>query len=115
MIKVKRVYEPSAPGDGHRFLVDRVWPRGVSKDTAHVEAWLKEVAPSTELRRWFAHDPDRWAEFHRRYVRELESRRDALAPLLDAAREGTVTLVYSARDEQHNQALVLKQVLEDLL
>jgi uncharacterized protein YeaO (DUF488 family) len=115
MIKVKRVYVPPAPDDGRRFLVDRVWPRGISKDAAKTEAWVKEAAPSNELRRWFGHDPQRWAEFARRYRRELESRPDVLAPLLQAAREGDVTLVYSARDEQHNQAVVLRDVLQDLL
>lgn len=115
MIRIKRVYAPPAADDGRRFLVDRVWPRGISKDAAAVEAWLKDVAPSTELRQWFGHAPERWAEFKRRYRRELDARRDALEPLLQAARDGDITLVYSARDEQHNQAVVLKEVLEDLL
>jgi uncharacterized protein YeaO (DUF488 family) len=115
MIRVKRVYAPAEPSDGRRFLVDRVWPRGVRKDSADIEAWLKDAGPSTELRKWFGHDPQRWAEFRRRYRRELEAQQDVLAPLLDAAREGDVTLVYSARDEQHNQAVVIKGMLEELL
>ena len=113
MIRLKRVYVAAAPEDGHRFLVDRVWPRGIRKETADVEAWVKEAGPSTELRKWFGHDSARWAEFQRRYRAELNAHREVLAPLLDAARQGDVTLVYSARDEQHNQAVVLKGVLED--
>jgi uncharacterized protein YeaO (DUF488 family) len=115
VIKVKRVYAPVEASDGRRFLVDRIWPRGISKDAAQVEAWLKEAGPSDELRKWFGHDPERWREFNQRYRRELESRRDVLAPIVEAARHGDVTLVYSARDEQHNQAVVLKDVLENLL
>jgi uncharacterized protein YeaO (DUF488 family) len=115
MIKIKRVYEPAEPSDGRRFLVDRVWPRGMRKDAAHVEAWLKEAGPSDELRKWFGHDPQRWAQFRRRYLRELAGRGDVLAPLVQAAREGDITLVYSARDEQHNQAVVIKGMLEELL
>jgi uncharacterized protein YeaO (DUF488 family) len=115
MIKLKRVYAPAAPEDGRRFLVDRVWPRGIRKDAAHVEAWLKEAGPSDELRTWFGHDPRRWAEFQRRYRRELGARREVLVPLLEAARQGDVTLVYSARDEEHNQAVVIRDVLEELL
>jgi uncharacterized protein YeaO (DUF488 family) len=115
MIKVKRVYAPAEPGDGRRFLVDRVWPRGIRKEDAHVEAWLKDVAPSDELRKWFNHAPERWAEFRRRYRRELDSHRDALAPLLEAAPHSDITLVYGARDEQHNQALVIKERLDELL
>jgi len=113
MIRIKRVYEPPEPRDGRRFLVDRIWPRGVRKDAAHIEAWLKDVAPSDELRRWFGHDPDRWTEFNRRYRTELSETPDALRPLADAARAGDITLVYGARDEQHNQAVVLKEVLEE--
>lgn len=115
MIKVKRVYEPAEPTDGRRFLVDRLWPRGVRKDGADVEAWLKEAGPSDELRKWFGHDPQRWPEFRRRYLRELSAHQDVLAPLVQAAREGDITLVYSARDEQHNQAVVIKSVLEQQL
>jgi uncharacterized protein YeaO (DUF488 family) len=115
MIRVKRAYEPADRGDGKRFLVDGVWPRGVKRDQLQIEDWIRDVAPSTELRKWFGHDPDRWSEFQRRYRQELASHQDALAPLLDAARRGNVTLVYGARDIQHNQAVVLKQVLEEHL
>ena len=115
MIKVKRVYGPVESSDGRRFLVDRIWPRGIRKDAAHIEAWLKEAGPSDELRKWFGHDPARWSEFKRRYRRELVSKHAALGPLVEAARQGDITLVYSARDEQHNQAIVLKEVLEELV
>lgn len=115
MIRTKRAYEPPATNDGARFLVDRIWPRGVKKDELQIDGWLKEVAPSTELRKWFGHDPARWSEFQRRYRHELAARRAALAPLLDAARRGNVTLVYGARDPEHNQAAVLKTVLEEKL
>jgi len=115
MIRLKRAYEPVARDDGQRFLVDRIWPRGVTKDELDVDSWLKEVAPSTALRKWFGHDPSRWDEFQRRYRQELAAHLDDLAPLLDAARRGDVTLVYGARDPRHNQAVVLKQVLDEQL
>ena len=115
MIKIKRVYAPVEPSDGRRFLVDRVWPRGVRKEAADIEAWMKDAGPSTELRKWFGHDPQRWAEFQRRYRRELHAQQEVLAPLLEAARDGDVTLVYSARDEQHNQAVVIRDMLQELL
>jgi uncharacterized protein YeaO (DUF488 family) len=115
VIRLKRAYAPAAAEDGRRFLVDRVWPRGVRKDDLQLTAWLKEAGPSTELRTWFGHDPARWEEFQRRYRQELERRPTVLDPLLEAARQGDVTLVYSARDEQHNQAVVLQQVLEERL
>jgi uncharacterized protein YeaO (DUF488 family) len=115
MIRIKRAYEPAAPDDGQRFLVDRVWPRGVKRDSLDIEGWAKDAAPSTELRKWFGHDPSRWNEFQQRYRQELAPRTDVLTPLVDAARKGTVTLVYSARDEQHNQAVVLKGVLDEHL
>jgi uncharacterized protein YeaO (DUF488 family) len=113
-IAVKRVYEPPSAGDGGRFLVERLWPRGVTRGEAHLDGWLKDVAPSAELRRWFSHDPARWDEFRRRYETELESA-EAQAPLdqlTDRARSGPVTLVYAARDTEHNGALVLKEVIE---
>ena len=112
MIKLKRVYEPAAPGDGRRFLVDGIWPRGVRKEALNIEAWLKEAGPRTELRKWFGHDPSSWTEFRQRYYRELEAHPEVLEPLLEAARQGDVTLVYSARDEQHNQAVVIRDVLQ---
>ena len=110
-IAIKRIYEPATAGDGYRVLVDRLWPRGVSKATAAVDLWLRDVAPSTALRTWFHHDPDKWMEFRVRYLAELRRNGGALAPLVTKARQGRVTLVYSARDEQHNQAVVLKSYL----
>lgn len=115
MIKVKRVYDPPSPEDGKRFLVDRLWPRGVKKETLQVDGWLKDVAPSDELRRWFGHDPAKWEEFQRRYFAELEAKPDAWRPLLQAAWQGNVTLLFSARDEVHNNAVALKNFLEQRL
>ena len=111
MIKVKRVYEPRDPDDGSRFLVERLWPRGIKKEDLQMEAWLKDVAPSDGLRRWFGHDPAKWREFQRRYFAELKMK-DASRLIRTAARHGNVTLLYSARDEEHNNALVLKAYLE---
>ncbi|MCL2789231.1 MAG: DUF488 domain-containing protein [Desulfobulbus sp.] len=111
-IETKRVYDPPAVGDGYRVLVDRVWPRGVSKEHAVVALWAKEVAPSTALRQWFGHDPEKWIEFTRRYRAELAANGQALAALRAALKgKGTVTLVYGAKDREHNQALVLRAVL----
>lgn len=112
-IRIKRVYEALSPGDGARFLVDRLWPRGLRKVDAHLDAWLREAAPSSELRRWFGHDPARWEEFQRRYFGELAAQSTVLAQLRAAAQAGTVTLLYSARDEHHNQAAALKTFLEN--
>ena len=115
MIKLKRAYQPAAVTDGRRFLVDRVWPRGRRTEDLQIEAWLKDAGPSAELRKWFGHDPHRWPGFQQRYRRELEAHPSVLAPLLDAGRSGDVTLVYGARDEQHNQAVVIKDVLDKQL
>jgi len=115
MIWLKRAYAPAVPEQGGRFLVDRIWPRGRRKADFQLTAWLKEVGPSTDLRTWFGHDPARWPEFQCRYRQELELRPEVLIPLLEAARQGDVTLVYGARDEQHNQAVVLRQILEEQL
>lgn len=112
MLKIKRVYEPVEPDDGVRFLVERLWPRGVKKEDAHIQQWLKDVAPSDELRRWFEHDPAKWDEFKKRYDQELSHNRDALAPIIEAERKGNVTLIYSARDTEHNNALALKEYLD---
>ena len=111
MIRIKRTYEPYARGDGRRLLVERLWPRGMKKEALRVDAWLKEVAPSTKLRQWFGHRPERWAEFRRRYAKELAANPDAWAPILDASRHGTVTLLYSAHDIEHNGAVVLREFL----
>ena len=107
MIRVKRVYDPVSRTDGRRFLVERLWPRGVSKEKLRVEAWLKEVGPSTELRKWFSHDPAKWARFRERYFQELDSRPEAWRPIVAAARRGTITLVYSSHDTEHNNAVAL--------
>jgi uncharacterized protein YeaO (DUF488 family) len=111
MIRVKRTYDPPARGDGWRVLVERLWPRGMKKEALAADAWLKEVAPSTELRKWFNHRVDRWEEFQRRYRDELKENPDAWRPILDAGRRGTVTLLYSAHDTVHNGALVLRDYL----
>lgn len=110
-VRIKRAYEAPSPEDGGRFLVDRVWPRGVKKDDLALSAWLKDVAPSNELRRWYGHEASRWNVFRRRYRAELKSRAEVLRQLRDALDRGTVTLVYSARDEKHNQAVVLREFL----
>lgn len=111
-LKIKRAYEPAAREDGYRILVDGIWPRGVSRDDLGADVWARDVAPSRELRRWFRHDPGRWDEFRRRYFVELEEVPDAVEAIRRRLREGTVTLVYGARDEHHNQAVALKQFLE---
>jgi uncharacterized protein YeaO (DUF488 family) len=111
MIALKRIYEVPRPEDGLRVLVERLWPRGLSKERAAVDLWLKDVAPSPELRKWFGHDPARWEQFQERYRRELLEKKDAVRQLRQKAKEGTVTLVYAARDEEHNGALVLKRYL----
>ena len=111
-LRVKRAYEEPAASDGTRVLVERLWPRGVSKDDAAIELWLKDVAPSTELRQWFAHDPAKWAEFRRRYRSELMAHPEAVMELRKLARRTKVTLIYAAKDEEHNSALVLKELLE---
>ena len=112
MIKLKRVYEDSSPEDGLRVLVERLWPRGLSKERAAVDLWLKDVAPSPELRKWFSHDPARWEQFQDRYRQELRKQKDAVQLLKQKGKEGTVTLVYAARDEEHNGALALKRFLQ---
>ena len=111
MIRIKRAYEPAARGDGRRLLVERLWPRGMRKEALRLDAWVKDVAPSTELRKWFGHRVDRWTEFQRRYRRELSAHRDAWSSILEAGRRGPVTLVYSAHDAEHNAAVVLRDYL----
>jgi uncharacterized protein YeaO (DUF488 family) len=110
-VRLKRAYEAPDGEGGRRILVDRLWPRGVSKAKAAIDEWLKDLAPSTELRKWFGHDPDRWDEFQRRYAKEIHGHAELLAHLRGLAREGPVTLVYSAHDEVHNDAVVLRDVL----
>ena len=110
-VRIKRAYEAPSPHDGTRILVDRLWPRGVKKADAGISQWMKEIAPSNELRKWFGHDPERWEEFRRRYKAELAKKRELMAQLRELAREGPLTLVYSAHDEAHNQAVVLRETL----
>jgi uncharacterized protein YeaO (DUF488 family) len=113
MITLKRAYDPVSRADGIRLLVERLWPRGIAKADLAVDEWLKDVAPGTELRKWFGHDPDKWDEFCRRYFRELDSRPEAWRPIVRAARRGeAVTLVYSAHDTQHNNAVALRDYLQ---
>jgi uncharacterized protein YeaO (DUF488 family) len=112
MINLKRAYEKASSSDGQRILVERLWPRGVTKTKAAVDLWLKDVAPSPELRKWFGHDPAKWKQFERRYWKELQNRNEAVELLRRKAKHGTVTLVYGARDEQHNGAVALKEFLE---
>ncbi|MGE0159814.1 MAG: DUF488 domain-containing protein [Gemmatimonadales bacterium] len=111
MLRLKRVYEPPDRSDGRRILVDRLWPRGLSKKDAAVDEWLKDLAPSTELRRWFDHQPEKWPEFQRRYRHELRAHADSLRVLTAQATRGKVTLVYGARDEAHNDAVELARII----
>jgi uncharacterized protein YeaO (DUF488 family) len=110
-IRLKRVYEPPSPEDGVRVLVDRLWPRGLRKADAAIDRWMKDIAPSTELRQWFDHDPERWQEFRRRYARELRQHATTIDELHELAQHKTVTLVFGARDEEHNDAVALREVL----
>lgn len=113
MLMIKRVYESANASDGVRFLVERLWPRGIKKEKLKMKAWLKDVAPSPSLRQWFAHDPLKWQEFQQRYRAELEANPDAWRPILEATKRGDVTMLYSARDTEHNSALLLKSFLEE--
>ena len=112
MIGLKRAYEPASPRDGKRFLVERLWPRGIKKVNLRLDGWLKDVAPSTELRKWFAHEPAKWDEFRKRYLKELRMNPEVWKPLASAAQKGTVTLVFSSHDQEHNNAVALEQFLE---
>lgn len=114
-IKIKRVYDDPSDDDGTRVLVDRLWPRGVSKEAAQLDRWLRDIAPSEELRQWFDHDPDRWTAFERGYRAELRRNADLVGELRELATEGTVTLLYAAADREHNNAVVLKRVLAEQL
>jgi uncharacterized protein YeaO (DUF488 family) len=114
MISIKRVYEPASENDGIRVLVDRLWPRGVRKEAAAVELWLKEAAPSKTLRQWFNHEPEKWEAFKARYFAELDANPQGLVPLLAALQRGKVTLVYASRDEEHNQAVALREYISSL-
>lgn len=114
-IQLKRVYDQLAKEDGASFLVERLWPRGIKKSALPDTEWIKEVAPSAELRKWFHHDPQRWVEFRRRYFAELKSRETGLSPILEAAHSGTVTLLYSSHDTEHNNAVALREFLQHAL
>jgi uncharacterized protein YeaO (DUF488 family) len=114
MIKLKRAYEKPSADDGFRVLVERLWPRGMSKDKAQLDLWLKDVAPSQELRQWYGHDVAKWIEFQKRYRAELRKERDRLELLLEKSASGTVTLIYAAHDQEHNSALVLKEFLDSM-
>ena len=111
MIRLKRIYDPFSRGDGKRVLVDRLWPRGVKKENAHIDEWLKDIAPSDALRKWFSHDPSRWKEFKKRYHDELKDKKELLEGLLADSRKGTVTLLFGAKDIEYNNAAVIKEVL----
>lgn len=113
MITIKRVYDPADPNDGRRILVERLWPRGMKKEDAKLDDWLKDVAPSTELRKWFSHDTEKWTEFQKRYRKELDQHPEAWQPILDAAKEGKVTLLFSSHDAEHNNVVALKKYLEN--
>ena len=106
-LHLKRIYEPPAKQDGYRILVDRLWPRGLTKEKAAIDLWLKEIAPSTELRKWFGHDPGKWKEFQQKYLKELKENKEAVAVLKDHLKKETVTLLYAAKDEEHNEARVI--------
>lgn len=111
-IRTKRAYEPASPADGYRVLIDRLWPRGLSKEKAQIDEWARELAPSSELRRWFGHRPERFEEFKRRYTQELRDQADAISALRRRARQGTVTIVYAARDVEHSNAAVLAPIIK---
>jgi len=115
LIRIKRIYDQAASDDGFRILVDRLWPRGLSKEKAKVDLWLRDIAPSDSLRKWFSHDPRKWVDFRIRYEMELKGKRELLHKIKQAEREkGTVTILYSARDEKHNNAVVLSALLKDI-
>lgn len=111
-IIIKRVYETPSKEDGNRILIDRLWPRGLTKEKAKIDLWLKEIAPTTELRKWFGHDPSKWTEFQKRYVAEIKKNVAVTSQLEKQLKKGKVTLVYGAKDEEHNDAVVLKEYLE---
>ena len=113
-IKIKRVYNDPEDSDGYRILIDRIWPRGLSKEDAKLDDWNKDLAPSTKLRKWFDHDPDKFEIFSEKYKKELENSNEDLKKLIEKAQDNTVTLLYGAKDTEHNQAVVLKKVIEDL-
>ncbi|HYB20366.1 MAG TPA: DUF488 domain-containing protein [Thermodesulfobacteriota bacterium] len=114
MIKIKRIYDPPSPGDGQRILVDRLWPRGMKKEEAHIDEWLKEISPSNELRKWYSHDPAKWPEFKRRYRAEISRETDLLKRIKNEGKKGTVTLLFSSKELELNNATALKEIVEGL-
>lgn len=110
-LKIKRVYEKPEKADGFRVLVDRLWPRGLTKEKVAADLWLKDIAPSTELRKWFSHDPDKWSEFRKKYLLELKENKESVSTLKDYIKKGDLTLLYGARDQVHNEALVIKDFI----
>ena len=112
MIKIKRIYDPASPKDGKRILVDRLWPRGIKKDEAKIDEWLKDIAPSNELRQWFSHDPSKWEEFKKRYKKKLKNKSEMLEMIRVKAKISTITLLFAAKDMGYNNAGVLKEILE---
>ncbi len=112
MLKIKRVYEPPSRDDGKRILIDRLWPRGLKKENAHIDEWVKDVAPSTGLRQWFNHDPGKWGEFKKRFFAELDAERESVESIILAARKGTVTLLFGSKEERFNNAAALKEYLD---
>ncbi len=112
MVKTKRVYDPPSPDDGKRILIDRLWPRGIKKEEAKIDEWLRDIAPSTELRKWFSHDPVKWQEFRKRYKDELKKKSELVEKLKAEAKKGDITLLFAAKDTEHVNAVVLKEVIE---
>ena len=112
MVKTKRIYDPASPDDGKRILIDRLWPRGIKKENAKIDGWLKEIAPSNELRKWFAHDPAKWQDFKKRYINELKKKNEIVQGLRAEAKKGTITFLFAAKDVEHNNAVVLKELIE---
>ena len=112
MIRIKRVYEQPSRGDGKRILIDRLWPRGIKKEDAHIDEWLKEIAPSNELRKWFDHDPNKWGEFKKRFFAELQGRQGVMDGIVSSARRGTVTLLFASKEERFNNAVALKEYID---